>query len=218
MAKLYFSDDEIKNGSAAAQFKNEQLANKNVSAPQLSWSETMNKNLGIANGVVTQPVFTPPKPDVVNPEYGVQSPTFSPTATLTPAPVPTPAPAPVYDYKTDPAFLSWKSQQDNSLNTLNQNYSKLQGDYASAQGEINKYKPYEDKYNQTLSQLTATQANYDDANNRLSTLQKAQVKSIDSNQNQNATVNAAPANMQSYNDNRNASNDQWWSKYLTGGR
>lgn len=145
-----------------------------------------------------------------------------------------------YDYKTDPTFLAWKKDYDgmNALNLeqanktwqekygglqtnfdeLNKNYGGLKSNFDKTSSQLNEYMPYKDKASNLEKQLSTVQANYDDLNGRYTGLQKEQVKAIN---NQNGGSNQSVAdgvNMQNYNDNRNATADQWWSKYLTGRR
>ncbi len=138
----------------------------------------------------------------------------TPKSSVTPSNVSAP-----YDYKTDPTFLSWKKDYDvtNSQN-LEQASKDWQQKYNGASSELETYKPYKEKASNLEKQLSTVQANYDDLNGRFSGLKKEQVKSIN---NQNGGSNQSVfdgVNVQNYNDGRNKSPDQWWSKYLTGRR
>lgn len=255
MAKMYFSDEEIKNGRAAAQLATAQAKNPNsvTTAPQITaGSNPVNPTVltptssltGLSTGTPSNSnnqatVVAPQKIGTYTPVSATRE--VAPTPTYTaPAPVkiteppspvaPTPyapvaTPTPIYDYKTDPTFLSWKANYDatqaknleQANKTWQEKYGGLQTDYQKATTELNELKPFKDKFNQTQSQLTATQANFDDLNNRFSALQKKQVSTLDNQQATTPNASAA-ANMANYNDKRDASGDQWWSKYLGAGR
>lgn len=133
-----------------------------------------------------------------------------------------------YDYKTDPTFLSWKANYDSMAaqnleqanKTWQEKYGGLQGQLNTANMDLERYKPFEQKYNQAQQQLMTTQANFDDVSNRFSALQSKQANSINSNNQQsiNSGTGTSSTNIRNYNDNRDASADQWWAKYLTGRR